>query len=611
MSNIISRRILINCVKGCLSLARFLQSSIDEVLRRSDIVEVASSYVSLRRNGSDFVGLCPFHREKTPSFHISADKQLFYCFGCGTGGNLVDFVMKMENLDFVDCIKYLADRAGVTLEEEAYSPAVQKKHDQRERILKMNKLAARHFVANLSESFAKEAVAYASKRGLTREIITAYGIGYAPESWSDLTGFLNENGYKSDEIVTAGLAVKNDKGRVYDKFRNRLMFPIIDVRGNVIAFGGRTLGDDAAKYMNSPETPVFHKGDNVFGLNVAKQYGAKDGLILVEGYMDAVSLHAYGFPNAVAGLGTALTDGQAALLKRYSNVIYICYDSDEAGQKAADKAIDVLASAGVKLKVLSYSGAKDPDEFLKTKGVESFRDIIAKALSATEYRILKLRKNYNLVNSSDKVDFLEKAAEVLARNPNAVEREIYMKRISQETDISFESIAAQVNKLIYNQNRKQYKMQERKVQSVSPPAASRSGHSVPPNSVYKAERMLLNLVFFSTAAFRIAKSEIDPNELTDERNRVLYQTILKFKENEDAANAPVFLSSLPEDLKALAADILYKEYLGDSAAAVKDIIDKIKKQNRDNLIQKLAAENRIDEINALIKKKNERRSEID
>ena len=409
----------------------------------------------------------------------------------------------------------------------------------------------------------------------------------------------------------AGLAVKNDKGHVYDKFRNRLMFPIIDVRGNVIAFGGRALGDDAAKYMNSPETPVFHKGDNVFGLNVAKQFGAKDGLILVEGYMDAVSLHVYGFPNAVAGLGTALTDGQASLLKRYSNVVYVCYDSDEAGQKAADKAIDILSAGGVKLKVLSYTGAKDPDEFLKTKGVESFKQVIAKALSATEYRILKARKNYNLVESDQTVEFLEKAAEILAQNPNAVEREIYMKRISHETDISVESISAQVNKLIYNKNRKQLKMQERKVQSVNKPDMLPRGQTAQPTSVYKAERMLLNLMFFNNSAFRTAKSEVSPDELTDLKNRDLFQAIIKFKESNDSCNAPVFLSSLPEEMKALAADILYKEYMGDSVAAVKDNINKIKKQNLNNRINKLAAEGKIDEINALIKKENERRSEID
>ena len=591
-------------------MARFLQSSIDEVLRRSDIVEIVASYVSLRRNGSDYVGLCPFHREKTPSFHISADKQLYYCFGCGAGGNLIDFVMKAENLDFVDAIKLLAERAGITFEQEVYSPEIQKRHDARERILKMNKLAAKHFVANLSQEEATAARTYAANRGLSREIITTYGIGFAKESWSDLTSFLNQNGFQNDEIVTAGLAVRNEKGRVYDKFRNRLMFPIIDVRGNVIAFGGRALGDDAAKYMNSPETPVFHKGDHVFGLNVAKAYGAKDGLILVEGYMDAVSLHVYGFPNAVAGLGTALTDGQASLLKRYAACVYVCYDSDDAGQKAADKAIDILTAAGVKIKVLSYSGVKDPDELLKTKGIESFKQLLTKALSATEYRILKARKSYNLVESDQKVEFLEKAAEILARNDNAVEREIYIKRISKETDISAESIFAQVNKLIYLKNRKQAKQEERKIQQVitSNQAETKDAAAT---AVYKAERMLLNLMFFSKTALRIAAEEITTEELTDQKNRTLFSAILRFKEEHNDSSAPLFLASLAEELKTTAADILYKEYIGDAALAVKDNIDKIKKHNFNTRINQLAAQGKIDEINRLIRMENERRSNID
>ena len=608
MSNIINR--IIDLAEGILALARFLQSSIDEVLRRNDIVDVVASYVSLRRNGSDHVGLCPFHREKTPSFHISADKQLYYCFGCGAGGNLVDFVMKAENLDFVDAIKFLAERSGVTLEEEVYSPEIQRRHDMRERILKMNKLAAKRFVANLSQSEAAAARAYAANRGLSREIITTYGIGFAKESWSDVTTFLNENGYKNDEIVAAGLAVRNEKGRVYDKFRNRLMFPIIDVRGNVIAFGGRALGDDAAKYMNSPETPVFHKGDHVFGLNVAKAYGAKDGLILVEGYMDAVSLHVHGFPNAVAGLGTALTDGQASLLKRYAPFVYVCYDSDDAGQKAADKAIDILAAAGVKIKVLSYSGAKDPDELLKTKGVETFKQLLAKALSATEYRILKVRQNYNLVESDQKVEFIEKAAEILAQNDNPVEREVYIKRIAKETDISPESILAQVNKQIYNKNRKQIKQEVRKIQSVSPPGSTGKDASAA-TTIYKAERMLINLMFFSNTAFRTAKAEITAEELTDPICQALFSAILSFKEQNDDIAAPLFLSSLSTELKSAAADILYKEYTGDAVTAIKDNIEKIKKHHLNQLINTLAAQGKIDEINRLIKKENERRNNID
>ena len=598
-------------------MARFMQSSIDEVLRRTDLAEFASGYVSLRRNGSDFVGLCPFHREKTPSFHINGDKQLFYCFGCGSGGNLIDFVKRIENLDFVDAIRFLAERAGVTLEEEVYSPEIKKQHDTRERILKMNKLAAKRFVANLAKETAKTAQEYAARRGLSREIITQFGIGFAEDSWSDLTDYLNQNGYKNDEIVAGGLAVKNGKGHVYDKFRNRLMFPIIDVRGNVIAFSGRALDDSPAKYMNSPETPVFHKGDHLFALNLAKQYSAKDGLILVEGNMDAVSLHAHGFPNAVAGLGTALTNNQASLLKRYAPVVYICYDSDDAGQKAAQKAIEVLSAADIKLKILSYSGAKDPDDFLKTKGKESFKQLLLNALSATEYKILKLRKSFNLVNAQDKIEFLNQTAEILAENKNPVEREIYIKRISQETDISVDSIAAQVNKLIYDKNRKEYKKAKQKVQSIPKPDRSNTpGMVTPANAAastasYKTERMLLNLMFFSNPAFRIAKKEISPEEFDSSLHRALFEAIIRFKEVGESCDAPMFFSTLADDIKSSAADILYKEYLGDAVQAIKDNIEKMKKENLNSYINKLAAEGRIDEINALIKKENERRSKID
>ena len=586
-------------------MPRFMQSSIDEVLRRSDIVDIVSSYVTLRRNGTDFVGLCPFHREKTPSFHISSDKQLYYCFGCGSGGNLIDFVMKAENLDFVDSIKFLAERSGVTLEEEVYSPEIQKKHDMRQRILQMNKLVAKRYVQNLSSDEGKGALEYAKKRGLSREVITSFGIGFAKESWSDITGYLNENGFKNDEIVNAGLAVKNEKGHVYDKFRNRLMFPIIDVRGNVIAFSGRALGESNAKYMNSPETPVYHKGSNIFALNIAKQYGAKDGLILVEGNLDAVSLHAHGFPNAVAGLGTALTDEQANLLKRYSSSVYVCYDSDEAGEKAAEKAINILVSAGVKIKVISYQGAKDPDEYLKSKGPESFKKLILSALSATEYRILKIRKKYNLVESSEKIEFINQAAEILAQNQNAVEREIYIKRIAQETDISPDSIMAQVNKLIYNKTRKEYKTQERKVQSVSQGLAPET--KAVDNASYKTEKMLLNLMFFSNTAFRIAKAEVSKDDIEDNEHRLIFEKITEFKENGESCDAPLFLSTLSEDIKPKAASILYKAYAGDSNMAIRDNIEKIKKQKFNSLINRLAKEGKIDEINELIKKENERR----
>ncbi len=597
-------------------MPRYLQSSIDEVLRRSDLVEIASTYVTLRRNGNDYIGLCPFHREKTPSFRITTDKQLFYCFGCGSGGNLIDFIKKIENLDFVDSIKFLADRAGVTLEEEVYSPAVQKQHETRERILKMNKLAAKRYVANLSLPEAKHAQDYALKRRLNRETLTKFGIGYAKDTWSDLLDHLRENGFQNDEIVAAGLAVRNEKGNVYDKFRNRLMFPIIDVRGNVIAFSGRALDDSPAKYMNSPETPVYHKGDHLFGLNIAKQTSMNDGLILVEGNLDAVSLHAHGFPNAVAGLGTALTENQASLIRRYASSVYICYDSDEAGLKAADKAIELLTNAGVKLKVISYSGAKDPDEYLKLKGVESFKELLKSALSATEYKILKVRKNYNLVSSQDKVDFIEQAAQILAKTQNEVEREIFIKRIAKETDISSDSILAQVNKCIYNQNRKEYKKAERAVQNVKQPQAQSIDHSMssqkPINTAsYKTEQMLLNLMFFSNVAFRIANNSITADELTDERHKALFSAVQAFKKDDESTDASLFFAGLPEELKSLAAQIFCKEHLGDAGQAVRDNIEKIKTENRNRFISKLISEGKLDEVNELIKKENERRNKRD
>ncbi len=304
-------------------MARYKQSSINEVSRRNDLAEVVSAYVRLKRNGTSHVGLCPFHKEKTPSFHVDDDKQLFYCFGCGAGGTVFDFIMRAENLDFTDSVRYLAQRAGVTLEEEhsVGGSRYEENAAQRKRLLELNRLAARHFYENLAKPEAAVAHQYMQKRGLEHKTAVKFGIGYAPDSWSDLLDAMRAKGYSDDELITGGLAVKNEKGRVYDKFRNRLMFPIIDVRGNVIAFGGRTLGDDQAKYMNSPETPVFHKGRNLFALNLAKQVGMKEGLILVEGYMDVISLYQRGITNVVAGLGTALTDEQAKLLHRYASCV--------------------------------------------------------------------------------------------------------------------------------------------------------------------------------------------------------------------------------------------------------------------------------------------------
>lgn len=591
-------------------MARYKQSSINEVSRRNDLAEVVSSYVQLKRNGTSHVGLCPFHKEKTPSFHVDDDKQLFYCFGCGVGGTVFDFIMRAENLDFADSVRYLAQRAGVTLEEEQDRGG---RHEEnaniRKRLLELNRLAARHFYENLLKPDAKIAHDYINRRGLDRKTAIKFGVGYAPDTWSDLLDAMRAKGYTDDELVLGGLAVKNDKGRVYDKFRNRLMFPIIDVRGNVIAFGGRTLGDDQAKYMNSPETPVFHKGRNLFALNLAKQVGMKEGIVLVEGYMDVISLYQRGICNVVAGLGTALTEEQARLLRRYAACVYVCYDSDEAGQKAAQKAIGLLRDANNVVKVVSFTGAKDPDEFILKKGPESFRALLKEARESVEYQLLRLRQRYDIYDLSQKISFLTEAAKVLAEIDSEVVREAYIKRVSAETDISVESIKAEVNKLVYYKNKKEVKKElynesvpERLSSDISELSAGQS------TATYKTERTLLNLMFYHRKAWDLARDTVQAEWLTSELHRQLFQKISEYMSATEESQASEFLTTLSDEtLKKTASSILYKSFDGDSMQAMREATAKLEIEFLKKRAAKLAGEGKVKEANEIYRKINERR----
>ncbi len=591
-------------------MARYKQSSINEVSRRNDLAEVVSSYVQLKRNGTSHVGLCPFHKEKTPSFHVDDDKQLFYCFGCGVGGTVFDFIMRAENLDFADSVRYLAQRAGVTLEEEQDRGG---RHEEnaniRKRLLELNRLAARHFYENLLKPDAKIAHDYINRRGLDRKTAIKFGVGYAPDTWSDLLDAMRAKGYTDDELVLGGLAVKNDKGRVYDKFRNRLMFPIIDVRGNVIAFGGRTLGDDQAKYMNSPETPVFHKGRNLFALNLAKQVGMKEGIVLVEGYMDVISLYQRGICNVVAGLGTALTEEQARLLRRYAACVYVCYDSDEAGQKAAQKAIGLLRDANNVVKVISFTGAKDPDEFILKKGPESFRALLKEARESVEYQLLRLRQRYDIYDLSQKISFLTEAAKVLAEIDSEVAREAYIKRVSAETDISVESIKAEVNKLVYYKNKKEVKKElynesvpERLSSDISELSAGQS------TATYKTERTLLNLMFYHRKAWDLARDTVQAEWLTSELHRQLFQKISEYMSATEESQASEFLTTLSDEtLKKTASSILYKSFDGDSMQAMREATAKLEIEFLKKRAAKLAGEGKVKEANEIYRKINERR----
>ena len=390
----------------------FPDTFINELVARNDIVDVVSGYVRLgKKSGSNMFGLCPFHSEKTPSFSVSPDKQIYHCFGCGKGGGVISFIMEIENLSFPEAVAFLAKRANMTLPEQENDRDSRK----RSRMLELNKDAARFFYEQLQSSVGERARAYMQQRGISKATATNFGLGCAPNAWDALEKAMREKGYTDFELFDAGLIKKGRNGGWYDTFRDRLMFPVIDVRGNVIGFSGRILGEEGPKYLNSPETLVFNKGSNLFALNLAKK--SKSGYILLsEGNIDVVSLHQAGFDSAVASLGTSLTAEQARLISRYTDQVIIAYDNDGAGQKAAQRAISILEKLDLKVRVLQMSGAKDPDEFIKLKGAEAFAQLIDGSENQTEYRLGQIAKKYDLTVDAQKLDYLREAEELLARH---------------------------------------------------------------------------------------------------------------------------------------------------------------------------------------------------
>ena len=443
----------------------FPESFLQELKLRNDITELVSSYITLKRRGRNMVGLCPFHGEKTPSFNIYTENGSFYCFGCGVGGDVITFVMKMENLDYVDAVKFLAQRAGMDMPEDSYDDSMSK---LRTRVYEANREAARYYYKMLYSPDGKHGLDYFHGRMLTDRTIRHFGLGFADDDWSSLSDYLIGKGFSKNELVAANLAVKQRNGNgIYDRFRNRVMFPIIDLRGNVIAFGGRIMTDEKPKYLNTSDTPVFKKSENLFSLNNAKNSGSRT-LILCEGYMDVIAVNQAGFQNAVATLGTALTREQAMLMKRYADEVVICYDSDEAGQKATSRAIPILRNAGLLVRILTVPSGKDPDEFIKSKGAdgpEAFRALVEKSGNDVEYRLQKLRSNYNLNTSDGKVQFLEEASKVIAAIYSPIERDVYISRLCKEFEISKDSFVRQVNSINRRKDRENAKKEVRRLQN--------------------------------------------------------------------------------------------------------------------------------------------------
>lgn len=426
---------------------RFIQ----ELQERVDIEEVISSHITLRRRGKTLVGLCPFHNEKTPSFTVYPDTNSFYCFGCGAGGDVISFIRRIDNLDYVEAVKTVAQMAGMSMPEDGYDDTLAKR---RMRLLAANREAARFFNACLMDEKNRPALDYFLRRALTPATIRHFGLGYAPDSWHALTEHLRSKGFTYEEMVLANLvrcSDKNGKANYYDNFRNRVMFPIIDLRGNVIAFGGRVMDDSKPKYINTSDTPVYKKSNGVFALNFAKNAN-ENKLLLVEGYMDVIALHQAGFTNAIACLGTAFTSEQANLLSRYAEEIIICYDNDGAGREATQRALAVLGKTGLKLRVVTMSGGKDADEIIRTHGKERFAELLGMAANKTEYRLLQERNKYNLNTDDGKLRFLTAAAQILAEC-SAIECDIYATRLSNELGVSAESINAQIRSAKTRQRR--------------------------------------------------------------------------------------------------------------------------------------------------------------
>ena len=426
---------------------RFIQ----ELQERVDIEEVISSHITLRRRGKTLVGLCPFHNEKTPSFTVYPDTNSFYCFGCGAGGDVISFIRRIDNLDYVEAVKTVAQMAGMSMPEDGYDDTLAKR---RMRLLAANREAARFFNACLMDEKNRPALDYFLRRALTTATIRHFGLGYAPDSWHALTEHLRSKGFTYEEMVLANLvrrSDKNGKANYYDNFRNRVMFPIIDLRGNVIAFGGRVMDDSKPKYINTSDTPVYKKSNGVFALNFAKNAN-ENKLLLVEGYMDVIALHQAGFTNAIACLGTAFSSEQANRLSRYAEEIIICYDNDGAGREATQRALNVLGKTGLKLRVVTMSGGKDADEIIRTHGKERFAELLGMAANKTEYRLLQERNKYNLNTDDGKLRFLTAAAQILAEC-SAIECDIYATRLSNELGVSAESINAQIRSVKTRQRR--------------------------------------------------------------------------------------------------------------------------------------------------------------
>lgn len=532
----------------------FPDSFLQELKLRSDITEIASSYVNLKRHGRNMVGLCPFHGEKTPSFNIYTENGSFYCFGCGAGGDVITFIMKIENLDYVEAVKFLAQRAGMEMPENTYDDSLSK---LRMRIYEANREAARFFHATLLSQRGQSGLNYLRGRALSDRTIRHFGLGFADDDWNSLCNHLKNKGFSEYEIYSANLAFKRKSGNgIYDRFVNRVMFPIIDLRGNVIAFGGRIMTDEKPKYLNTSDTPVFKKSENLFSLNNAKSSGTRT-LILCEGYMDVIALNQAGFTNAVATLGTALTNEQAVLMKRYADEVIICYDADGAGQKATARAIDILRNAGLPIKILTVPSGKDPDEFIRSKGENgpaAFKLLIEKCGNDIEYRLMKLKENYNLNTTDGKVAFLNEAVKIVATIESPIERDVFASKLCVELEIDKNAFLEQISKVKRRDRRENIKKETRQIQAELNGQSDKINreHYKKPRSSSAEEALLVYLINNPDYANSISE-RVTPDKFSNSLIKRYYEYVLsKIKSGYEP------LTSVSSDFNSDEVSYLYK-----------------------------------------------------
>ena len=556
---------------------------IEEVRSKNDIVDVISSYVKLQKKGSSYFGLCPFHNEKSPSFSVSREKQMYYCFGCGAGGNVFTFLMEYENYSFQEALKYLADRAGVELPEAEYSKEARERADQKAILLEINKVAAQYFYVQLKSPQGAHALSYLKDRGLSDEMIHSFGLGYSNKYSNDLYQYLKSKGYRDELIVKAGLVTVDERYGVSDKFWNRVMFPIMDSNSRVIGFGGRVMGDAKPKYLNSPETMIFDKSRNLYGLNRARS-SRKPYFLLCEGYMDVISLHQAGFSNAVASLGTALTPGHASLIKRYVKEVYLTYDSDEAGTKAALRAMPILKDVGITARIIRMEPYKDQDEFIKHLGAEAFEERIHKARNGFMFGLEVLERDYDLTTPEGKTDFMKEAAKRLTQFDEEIERSNYIEAVAKTYHVGFEELRKLVLKMAVQTGLAKQVERPKRLDGKS--REKEDGH-------VKSQKILLTWLIEDEGIFNQIRRYITPDDFTGELYKKVAALLYEQYEGQDVNPARIMNHFTDEEEHREVASLFHTKIrelttISEQEKALKETIIRVKGHSIDTAAKNLA-----------------------